>query len=39
MSVLAVEASVHADTPAGRVYFCGTGCRSAYLDNPAAYQS
>jgi xanthine dehydrogenase accessory factor len=37
MSVLAVESSVHADTSDGRVYFCGTGCRSAYLDNPAAY--
>jgi xanthine dehydrogenase accessory factor len=27
------------DTPAGRVYFCGTGCRTAYLDNPAAHPS
>jgi xanthine dehydrogenase accessory factor len=39
MSVLAVESSLHLDTPAGRVYFCGTGCRSAYRDNPAAYPS
>jgi xanthine dehydrogenase accessory factor len=39
MTVVAAESSLHADTPAGRVYFCGTGCRSAYLDNPAAYSS
>jgi xanthine dehydrogenase accessory factor len=37
MTVLAVESSLHVDTPAGRVFFCGTGCRTAYLDNPAAY--
>jgi xanthine dehydrogenase accessory factor len=37
MSVAAVEASVHLDTPSGRVFFCGTGCRDAYRDNPAAY--
>lgn len=39
MTVVAAESSLHVDTPAGRVYFCGTGCRSAYLDNPAAYPS
>lgn len=39
MTVVAADSSLHADTPAGRVYFCGTGCRSAYLDNPAAYAS
>jgi xanthine dehydrogenase accessory factor len=37
MSVAAVDASVHLDTPSGRVYFCGTGCRDAYRDNPPAY--
>jgi len=25
------------DGPDGPVYFCGTGCRMAYLDDPAAY--
>ncbi len=39
MRVAAVDASPHLDTPAGTVYFCGTGCRGAYLDNPAAYAS
>ncbi len=39
MTVAAVDASPHADTAAGVVYFCGTGCRNAYLDNPAAYAS
>jgi xanthine dehydrogenase accessory factor len=38
MTVVAVEASVHLDTPSGRVWFCGTGCRDAYRDNPAAYR-
>jgi len=40
MKVVAAESSLHAetsDTTTGRVYFCGTGCRTAYLDNPAAY--
>jgi xanthine dehydrogenase accessory factor len=37
MSVAALDTSVHLDTPAGRVWFCGTGCRDAYRDNPAAY--
>ncbi|GAA1254740.1 XdhC family protein [Oryzihumus leptocrescens] len=37
MTVAAVPTSVHVDTPAGTVWFCGTGCRTAYLDNPAAY--
>jgi xanthine dehydrogenase accessory factor len=39
MSVAAVEASVHLDTLSGRVFFCGTGCRDAYRDNPAAYRA
>ncbi|MGH8862338.1 MAG: XdhC family protein [Jatrophihabitantaceae bacterium] len=38
MSVAMVDASVHLDTASGRVWFCGTGCRDAYRDNPAAYQ-
>jgi YHS domain-containing protein len=39
MAVAPVAASPHVDTPTGTVYFCGTGCRTAYLDNPAAYAS
>ena len=37
MTVAAVAASVHLDTPTGTVYFCGPGCLGAYRDNPAAY--
>jgi xanthine dehydrogenase accessory factor len=37
MMVAAVDASHHVETPTGLVYFCGTGCRNAYLDNPSAY--
>ncbi len=37
MMVAPVEASQHVETPTGVVYFCGTGCRNAYLDNPLAY--
>ena len=37
MTVVASTASPHAETPDGVVYFCGSGCRSAYLDNPVAY--
>jgi xanthine dehydrogenase accessory factor len=37
MMVAPVDASYHVETPAGVVYFCGTGCRNAYLDNPSAY--
>jgi xanthine dehydrogenase accessory factor len=37
MMVAPVDASYHAETPTGVVYFCGTGCRNAYLDNPSAY--
>ena len=39
MPVAAAAASPHVETPAGRVWFCGTGCRTAYVDNPAAYPS
>jgi xanthine dehydrogenase accessory factor len=37
MMVAPVDASPHVETPSGVVYFCGTGCRNAYLDNPLAY--
>jgi xanthine dehydrogenase accessory factor len=37
MMVAPVEATPHLETPTGVVYFCGTGCRNAYLDNPLAY--
>ena len=37
MTVAATSTSPHAETSSGTVYFCGTGCRTAYLDNPAAY--
>jgi xanthine dehydrogenase accessory factor len=37
MMVAPVDASPHVETPNGMVYFCGTGCRNAYLDNPLAY--
>jgi xanthine dehydrogenase accessory factor len=37
MSVAAVAETAHVETAQGTVYFCGSGCRAAYLDNPAAY--
>jgi xanthine dehydrogenase accessory factor len=37
MMVAPVDASPHVETPTAVVYFCGTGCRNAYLDNPLAY--
>jgi xanthine dehydrogenase accessory factor len=37
MMVAPVDASPHVETPTGVAYFCGTGCRNAYLDNPLAY--
>jgi xanthine dehydrogenase accessory factor len=37
MMVPPVDATPHVETPTGVVYFCGTGCRNAYLDNPLAY--
>jgi xanthine dehydrogenase accessory factor len=39
MLVAPVAASPQVSTPGGTVYFCGTGCRTAYLANPAAYAS
>ena len=38
MMVAPVDASYHVETATGVVYFCGTGCRNAYLDNPSAYE-
>ena len=37
MTVAPLDASPHVETSSGVVYFCGTGCRNAYLDNPLAY--
>ena len=37
MTVVASTSSLHAETPEGIVYFCGSGCRTAFLDNPVAY--
>ncbi len=37
MAVAAVESSVHADVGGERVWFCGPGCRDAYLAEPARY--
>jgi xanthine dehydrogenase accessory factor len=37
MTVAAATTSPHIETADGLVYFCGSGCRAAYLDNPTAY--
>jgi len=37
MIVAAALTSPQIETLTGTIYFCGTGCRTAYLDNPAAY--
>jgi xanthine dehydrogenase accessory factor len=37
MAVATVESSVHADVGGARVWFCGTGCRDAFLAEPACY--
>jgi xanthine dehydrogenase accessory factor len=39
MAVAAVATTVHVQTAQGTIYFCGSGCRAAYLDNPAAYSA
>ena len=39
MMVAPVDASHHVETPTGVVYFCGTGCRNAYLDNPSGVRA
>jgi xanthine dehydrogenase accessory factor len=38
MMVAAVDATMHADVAGRRVWFCGPGCRDAYLDAPSQYQ-
>lgn len=38
MVVAAVDASLHVDLAGRRVWFCGSGCRDAYLDAPSRYQ-
>jgi xanthine dehydrogenase accessory factor len=37
MTVAAVPASVHLETPGGVRWFCCTGCRDAYAADPARY--
>jgi xanthine dehydrogenase accessory factor len=37
MTVAAVPSSVHLQTEAGVVYFCCTGCRDAYVADPARH--
>ena len=39
MTVAAVDASPHADVDGVRTWFCGEGCRRAFLTDPAAYAS
>ena len=37
MTVVAVEATLHADYAGERVYFCSAGCRAAFLADPERY--
>jgi xanthine dehydrogenase accessory factor len=37
MTVAAVDASPHADVDGARTWFCGEGCRTAFLADPARY--
>jgi len=37
MTVAAVDATLHADVDGVRTWFCGEGCRTAFLAAPAAY--
>jgi len=37
MAVAAVSASLHVDHGSGTVYFCGPGCRQAFVDDPGRY--
>jgi xanthine dehydrogenase accessory factor len=37
MTVAAVDATLHADVEGVRTWFCGEGCRRAFLADPAAY--
>ncbi|WP_448627543.1 XdhC family protein [Geodermatophilus sp. URMC 64] len=39
MTVAAVDSSLHADVDDVRTWFCGEGCRRAFLADPAAYAS
>lgn len=39
MSVAAVDASLHTDHAGVRVYFCGPGCKKAFLADPGRYAS
>jgi xanthine dehydrogenase accessory factor len=37
MAVPTVPSSIHADVAGRRVWFCGSGCRDAYLAEPSRY--
>lgn len=37
MTVVAVDATLHADVDGVRYWFCAPGCRAAFLSDPAAY--
>ena len=37
MTVVAVDATLHADVDGVRYWFCAPGCRAAFLADPAAY--
>jgi len=39
MTVAAVDATLHADVDGVRYWFCGTGCRRAFLAEPSAFLS
>ena len=39
MTVAAVDATLHADVDGVRTWFCGQGCRTAFLADPAAHAS
>lgn len=39
MSVAAVDATLHADVDGVRYWFCGGGCRAAFVAEPAAFLS
>jgi xanthine dehydrogenase accessory factor len=37
MAVAAVDTSIHLDRDGVRHWFCGSGCRDAFADNPGNY--
>jgi xanthine dehydrogenase accessory factor len=37
MTVAITPATLSLDLAAGRVYFCGPGCRHAFADDPSRY--